>query len=147
MEGLIAAGAVLVFVLFMLITAASAQKCRLEAINREFPKGTAVLGPASCNFFGVKSRGSRQMRGNGILILTGAGIVFRMLIPERELRVPVRSIESIEKVRSHLGKTKNVPLLRIGFRNSENLPDSVAWAVRDVDGWIKALEEMRAGGG
>ncbi|HDH51749.1 MAG TPA: hypothetical protein ENH04_10130, partial [Nitrospirae bacterium] len=56
-----------------------------------------VLGvSAEANFFGQESRGMKQIRGNGILILTDEELYFQMLFPKKELTILVNSIIGVE---------------------------------------------------
>jgi hypothetical protein len=112
-----------------------------EVLNRF--EGTKVLGVKSgANFFGLESLGMAQVRGNGVLVFTERELYFEMWIPKRVFRIPLASIEFVETPRSHLGKTKARPLLKVVFLNERGERDSMAWLVSDVYECKNALEEL-----
>ena len=102
--------------------------------------GDAVLCDTMANSFGVSSRGRTQVRGNGCLCLGREQLVFVQWIPQRRLEIPRSSLLRVEEVRSHLGKSKGVPLVKVCFTNRAGEEDSVAWIVRDHARWMRELE-------
>jgi len=112
---------------------------RVKGILERF-KGRGVLKSSpGANFFGQESLGKKQVRGNGVLILTEEELYFEMWMPKREFHIPVSSIVDVETTESHLKKTKLQPLLKVIFRDRKNELDSSAWLVRDPSGWEKTL--------
>ena len=101
--------------------------------------GAVVLSDETANFFGLESRGPAQIRGNGFLGLSDDELVFVMWLPRRTIRIPRASMSSIDRPRSHLGKTVGHPLLKILFTNAEGQTDSAAWLVRDLGAWEATL--------
>jgi hypothetical protein len=95
-------------------------------------------------FFGQQSRGVMQMRGNGTLILTDNELLFKQWVVNKEFRLPLKSIQSIEIPSSFLGKTQGVQLLKVSYLNESGVPDALAWRVRDLAGLIRKIEEARA---
>jgi MFS family permease len=93
------------------------------------------------NFFGQESLGAAQMRGNGALVLTRAGLHFFMAVPERELEIPASAIAGTEIVRWHLGKSVGRELVKVRFRTPAG-EDSAAWWVSDPRGWQGELEDL-----
>ncbi len=91
------------------------------------------------NCFGVESKGKGQVRGNGCLALSPKGLLFIMWVPRKELHVPLDRITSVERVKSHLGKSIFRELLKVNFVNAEGQQDSAAWYVRDLSAWETAL--------
>lgn len=63
-----------------------------------------------------------------------------LLLPGRELLVPLRSITSVETPKSFLGKTKGRKLLKVDFRNDVGGTDSAAWLVPDLEKWVEAIK-------
>ena len=94
------------------------------------------------NFFGQESIDVRQIRGNGVLLLTNDELIFEMWVPKRILRIPITKIHGLEQTKWHLKKTKGVNLLKVRFTNEENNEDSGAWWVTDIENWNKFLESM-----
>jgi hypothetical protein len=119
----------------------AAKKSR-EAAEKEFPDARHI--DAGALFFGQKSRGATQMRGNGTLILAEAELVFKQWVTNREFRIPYRSIQSLENPRSFLGKSQGVRLLEVRFVDEAGAEDSMAWRVRDLAGSMRAIEAARA---
>ena len=128
---LLAAG--LVFMLRKLLQTARAE------VYAEYPAHVRILTSPMANLFGVQSGGMKQIRGNGILLLTASQIYFRMLLPRRELLVPLRSVTSVETPKSFLGKTKGRKLLKVDFRNDTGGTDSAAWLVQDLEKWVETI--------
>jgi hypothetical protein len=113
---------------------------RIDEIMKKYSQqGVRLKGNA--NFFGIESRGVMQIRGNGILLLTGTDLVFEMFQPSREFLIPLANIVKIELVDSHLTKTVFQPLLKVYFTNDEGDADSVAWWVANPTEWKNMLEK------
>ncbi len=110
----------------------------------------AVYQPAEVVFqdlralsFGQQSRGVLQARGNGALVLTARELHFFQYLPDRQLRIPLDAITGVKTTRSHLGKTIARKLLHVSF-TVDGKPDSVAWYVPDLDGWLSRLPKPAA---
>ncbi|PWH12834.1 MAG: hypothetical protein DDG60_11580 [Anaerolineae bacterium] len=106
-----------------------------------YPRARRVERAA--NFFGRESRGVMQMRGNGILVLTDAELIFEMWLWNTEVRIPLRSIQSVETPLSFLGKSRLTPLLKVVYTTPEGGTDAVAWQVSDLSGWVRQINEAR----
>lgn len=115
-------------------------KTALAEVYAQYPEHVRILTSPMANLFGIKSGGMKQIRGNGILILTASQLYFRMLLPRRELLIPLRSITSVETPKSFLGKTKGRKLLKIDFRNDAGGTDSVALLVPDLEKWVETIK-------
>ncbi|MCD4775968.1 MAG: hypothetical protein K8S15_07940 [Candidatus Aegiribacteria sp.] len=113
----------------------------MAEISMRYPEHSRIITSPVANLFGIKSRGMKQVRGNGTLLLTSSQLYFRMLLPKKEILVPLRSITSVETPRSFLGKTKGRKLLKIDFRNDTGGTDSAAWLVADLEKWVEAIRE------
>jgi hypothetical protein len=98
-----------------------------------------------CNFFGIASRGMGQIRGNGLLALTGEGLRFRMLLPRRSLFIPLASIKTLSCPRWFLGKSKAKELLRVDFIDEGEIEDACAWLVRNPQWWGEAITALQEG--
>lgn len=115
---------------------------RVKRILDRFKSRRVLKTSTSADFFGQESLGIRQVRGNGVLILTEEELYFQMWVPNREFHIPVSSIVGVETPKSHLGKTKLKPLLKVIFKNRKNEIDSSAWLVKDLSVWREALERF-----
>jgi hypothetical protein len=114
-----------------------------EASARErYPNARHIDRAAS--FFGQESRGVTQLRGNGTLLLTDSDLIFEMWVPNREFRIPLRSIQAIENPASFLGKSRFTPLLKVVYTNDQGTTDSMAWQVPDLSGWMRLVNEALA---
>ena len=119
-------------------------KKRIEEIVAKFQENEILKQSESANYFGLESKGVRQIRGNGVLILTQKKLYFEMWVkPKTIVEVPVSSIQKIESVKSHLGKNKFQKLLKVSFINEKGNLDSVAWLVRGLEEWMQFLEKMK----
>lgn len=90
---------------------------------------------APANFFGIKSRGATQVRGNGHLALTEDELVFAKMLPLEIIRIPRAQISGTETTRSFLGKTVGRELLVVRYADDEE----IAFLVRDLPRWRAAL--------
>ena len=131
--GLLLLAAGIVFLIRKLLRTA------MTEVNAEFPEHVRIITSPMANLFGIESEGMKEIRGNGILLLTPSQLYFRMLLPRRVLLVPLRSITSIETPKSFLGKTKGRKLLKVDFRNDVGGTDSAAWLVPDLEKWVEAI--------
>ena len=118
-------------------------KKRKEEIMKKF-EGKKVIGTfGSANFFGVESKGIRQVRGNGVLVLTEEMLYFEMWVkPKTIIEIPIKSIKKIDIVKSHLHKSKFRPLLKVIYTNEIGEHDSIAWMVNNLEEWRNALEKL-----
>jgi hypothetical protein len=114
---------------------------RTEDIRQRFPNAKRVVPGAL--FYGQESRGVRQLRGSGTLVLTDSELYFEKWLPRHEHRIPLDSIQAIETPSSYLGKTNFRPLLKVIFKDAAGNIDSMGWLVSDLEGTIRALEEAR----
>ena len=134
---------ILVIVLFAtLLLVGTWLKSRMKSAAREVEEnyaGEGILRLEGANFFGQKSLGMGQVRGNGILALTRMRLVFRMLLPERTHEIRLESIGSIEYPMSFLGKTKGIRLLVVNYTNDEGEQDAMGWAVKNPDDWADVV--------
>ena len=101
-----------------------------------------VLSCEGANFFGQESLTMKQVRGNGVLILTNEELIFEYWFPKRVLRIPLSKIHGLEKTKWHLRKTKGVNLIKVRFTNKEYKEDSAAWWVKDIEQWTQLLESI-----
>ena len=96
------------------------------------------------NFFGIKSLGARQVRGNGELVITTQGIRFTRWLPHKEIFIPADRILGVTRTRSFLKKTIFRPLIKVTFLDPEGREDEIAWFVRDLEGLEAALKKLGA---
>lgn len=114
----------------------------LDSVLLEYPEHVRIITSPMANFFGLASRGMGQVRGNGVLILTSSSLYFRMLLPSRELEIPIAAISGVRTPKSFLGKTKGRKLLQVDFRGTSGEGDSAAWLVGDLDRWVTEIEKL-----
>jgi hypothetical protein len=113
--------------------------------NEEFAArypGSLPLQRAPANFFGLSSQGRAQVRGNGSLFLTKDKLIFKMLVPNRWIEVPIGRLQKIENPRSFLGKSKGRKLLAVYFLEEDGSENSAAWLVGDLEGWTRELRRI-----
>ncbi len=113
-----------------------------NAASQQYPDARII--DAGALFFGQQYHGAAQLRGNGTLIVTDSDIIFQQWVTNRELRIPLTAIQSIENPTSFLGKWQGVPLLKINFLEDNGQADAMAWRVRDLSGVQRVIEEARA---
>jgi len=97
-----------------------------------------LLKDNSAAFFGIKSLGGGQIRGQGFLVLTDKRVYFSRYFPQKIVNIPVESIKGTEMVQTYLGKNTYMPVLKILFGQ-----DEVAFAVKEPDLWIEQLDGFK----
>ena len=127
-------------VLLLLTRRALARKEELAA--RALAPEPVIYSTCKANFFGLKSKGMGQLRGNGVLALTGSQLAFFMLKPSRTFKVPLAAVRHIEDPRSWLGKTVAQRLLAVYFLDDDGTEDAVAFWVPDVEEWTARITEV-----
>lgn len=147
--GLIIAAVVIVVVggglfLFFTVFWDKMQVNGAERIQERFPTEQIILSETSANFFGLESRGSFQIRGNGALVLTPDELWFSRFIKRDDITIPIQSIQEVRLVDSHLGKRiLGRKLIYVQFQTPRG-KDSIAWLVADPETWkMKILDLIR----
>jgi len=132
-----------VALLFALIMFPVARRARRLKAELEAELGDTAERSENVRGLGLESRAPRQVRGNGWLVLTPDELRFRMWVPDRETRIPLAAVTTVETERSWLGKWVGATLLVVRWRTPEGGEDAMAWHVRDLDGWLAALGAAR----
>jgi hypothetical protein len=112
------------------------------AVSGRFSSDEIICIDSSASFLGRASLKYRQIRGNGVLVLTRGQVFFRRLFPELEFSIPLRTVRKVETPRSFQGKSVFRPLLKIDYKTDTGDTDSVAWCVSDLKNFIKGLEKL-----
>ncbi|MBD3229097.1 MAG: hypothetical protein GF329_12990 [Candidatus Lokiarchaeota archaeon] len=115
---------------------------KIRRILEKFNEGDIILVSKWANFFGQKSKGSKQVRGNGVLVLTKEELFFQMFLPKRILKVSINDIIDVKKESHHLRKTKYIDLLKVEFIIENGEEDSVAWWVKKLEDWITKIDVL-----
>lgn len=102
--------------------------------------GQTLLRQGPANFFGLASKGGKQIRGNGALVLTDQQLLFVLLVPRRVIAVPLETIRDVSLTRGHCGKTIFRDLLKVEFSEADGT-DSIAWSVQDPDKWVEDIKK------
>lgn len=116
---------------------------RARSARDEMPRRLGGERPeleGNARLIGVQSRGPGQMRGTGTLALTSGELVFLMWVPRRELRIPRQTIQSVETGHGVAGKRIGGKALHVRWRSSDDV-DEAAWQVKDLGGWLEALQK------
>lgn len=130
-------------ILIILVILKYLEKSRAEKILKNYSKEEIKAFSSNVNFFGLKSKGISQIRGNGALLLTKEYLYFEMWIPKKKVKIPLEKIKNIEEAKSFLGKTRFTPLLKIDFIDENNQKNSCAWQVRKLKKWIAIINQNR----
>lgn len=134
---IVVVGVVALVAAILLVTRTVLRRVTLSSgrmIAENFSEKDIVRSDPAANFFGIASKGGRQVRGNGALVLTSHVLWFRRIGSTQPLEIPLASIEFVDIVRSHAGKSVGQDLLRVGFGG-----DSAAWYVNDPRSWIDSI--------
>ena len=114
---------------------------RAEELFTNYHKDRIIYFSKEVNFFGQKSAGRAQLRGNGSLLLTPDELHFLRWVPKKNIVIPLDNIENIERVNSFLGKKKNSKLLKVEFSNYQGEKDSAAWFLDNMHAWEQVIKD------
>ena len=117
-------------------------KDRADQALAQFQNKKIIHSDSFVNYFGRESQGMKQIRGNGILILTEKELYFELYLPKKIITIPINQISKIETPRSHLGKSKLKKLLKIIYTNQNQEKDSIAWLVKQLPSWIQNIQNI-----
>lgn len=132
--------AALLFYLFNKLISTLKRK-RAEELFENYHKDRIIYFSKEVDFFGQKSAGRTQIRGNGSLLLTPDQIHFLRWLPKKDIIIPLENIKNIERVRKFLGKKKKDELLKIDFNNYQQDIDSAAWYLDNMQAWEQVIED------
>ncbi len=132
----------LIFLLIVLIRMLRQRLATIAEEERAHHENPPLIQELRANFFGMKSAGMGQVRGNGALLLFDDVLVFLLYVPRRKIEIPISAIRRVGVAKSHLGKSIFRPLLLVEFVNREGIEDSVAFFVPDLDSWLSALSRL-----
>jgi hypothetical protein len=121
----------------------SVQKKLEHHIQENFDKEKIIGATTKANFFGERSKGGKQARGNGALVLTKDEVYFIRAVPFKEYVIPLQSIIEVSLPNSFNGKSIASKLLSIQYK-TDSKPDAMAWAIKNPESWKKALEKLMA---
>lgn len=135
---------IFLFLLFFLLNSIfkRARRELFERLDSRFGIENLILYSTSANYFGRKSKGMMQVRGNGALALTEEGIFFQMAMPDEEFFINYSDILSADVRKSFLGKSVFKPLLHLEFK-SNGETDEVAWYVENPEEWVEKILEKK----
>ena len=111
----------------------------LRRLFERFSENDLRTWTVNANFFGLESKGGRQVRGNASLAMTDRFLYSCLGAPIRELAIPLERVTRVSLVKSHCGKSVMVYLLRVDFTTTAG-EDAAAWFVRDAAEWMEAIE-------
>jgi len=146
--------AVVMFVVVPGLTFRWIERSVAPRIAAVVPAGATLLQDLRANGLGPTPRDRFQTRGNGALVLTGTGSCSSRWCPSAISRSRWPASLWVKPGKVHLGKSYGLNLLYVGFDGPTG-PDSIAWFVRDLPAWLKALRSgphqgvpaRQAGGG
>ena len=120
----------------------SSVRKKLETyIQVNFDKKDVLGVTTRANFFGEQSKGARQIRGNGALVLTKDQVHFIRALPFKEIAIPLKSVSGVSLPDSFNGKTVFSRLLCIHFQTPAGA-DAFGIAVKDPETWKEAIENL-----
>lgn len=93
------------------------------------------------NFFGRSSHKYAEMKGNGVLALTTEDLVFIMLYPNREYRIPLRNIVKIEHPKCFRSRTVGKELLVVEYMEEQTGGDSIGILVPGPREWAGEIRD------
>jgi hypothetical protein len=130
------------FLLLVLNSIFKSVRKKLERyIQENFEKKDVIGATTRANFFGVKSKGGKQIRGNGAIVLTKDQLFFIRAMPFKESIIPVNSIGQVSLPKIFNGKSAFSKLLCIHY-NIDGVEDSIAWSIRNPEKWKASIEGL-----
>ncbi len=115
---------------------------KLESYIQERFDSKEIIGATTrANFFGEKSKGGKQIRGNGAIVLTNDQLVFIRAMPFKEYIIPIKSITRVSLPNSFNGKSVFSRLLCVHYIN-EGTEDAIAWAIINPEKWQESIEAL-----
>lgn len=119
---------------------ASTRKKLEDHLQKKYDKNEIIAATTSANFFGLQSKGVKQARGNGALILTRKELCFIRALPFKEFIIPLSSVLKISLPTAFNGKSVFSKLLCIHFQTHSDF-DAMAWAVKNPEAWKQSIEK------
>ena len=117
----------------------SAQHKLEKYILNTFNKEEIIGATTKANFFGIKSKGARQIRGNGAIVLTKDQLFFVRALPFAEYTIPIDKITGVSLPKSFRGKTVFKELLCVHYKR-DGQEDAIAWALKSPDKWKLSID-------
>lgn len=109
------------------------------SVRDELGPGRVRLVDPAAEFLGLASAGRARIRGNGVLAAGDDEVLFTMWTPRHTLRIPRPAIVAIDTPRTHGGRARFRPLLRITYRDGNGRDERAAWRVSDLEAWLAEL--------
>lgn len=140
----LAVGAVLLvgLVLVMARMKKIRRECR-ETIAQRYNSKDIICHDNLVHYLGSDSSGSKKSRGKGVLLLVNNELYFYRLHPKKELIIPIKRIKRVVTPTTFMEVVSSVPLLQLMYKEEDGRLASVAWKVRDVQCFTRALQEQR----
>ncbi len=113
-------------------------KKKIAMVSDKFNEVEIFFKDTRANYYGIKSKGVGQARGNGIFVLTKTEIYFTRFFSKVDISIPLSSIRGIREGKSFLGKSRFVSLLILEYGEGEE----IAWAVTDLEVCVKNIKEL-----
>lgn len=132
------AGTLLVGLVAGTVARARARRTAASVRDELGPDRVRLVEPTA-EFFGLASAGRRGVRGNGILAASDDTVLFTTWAPRHTLRIRRSDIVAVDTPRTHGGRARLRPLLRITYRDGTGRDERAAWRVRDLDAWLAEL--------
>lgn len=101
-----------------------------------------LRGPTGANVSGLESQGMVQVRGNGVIALTGDDLRITRAAPSAEWRIPFDQIKEVTLESSFLGKRRSMQVLVITFAEDGQPADRIGVYVRQPQAWLEAIKQM-----
>lgn len=117
------------------------QKKLEKYILTEFNKDEILGATTRANFFGLKSLGSKQIRGNAAIVLTNDKLFSIRASPFQELVIPIENIDEISLPTSFNGRSVFKQLLCIHYQN-DGQEEAIAWTLANPEKWKQAIENL-----
>jgi hypothetical protein len=87
------AGGIACLLLVMKMVMGAVRNKLQKLVEDRFTRDEIVAATLRANFFGEKSKGGKQVRGNGALVLTKNNLCFIRALPVKEYIIPIKAVD------------------------------------------------------
>jgi hypothetical protein len=132
---------VLSLIFFLSFMFKSVRKRLEKHIQENFDENEIIGASARANFLGERSKGGKQLRENGAIVLTKDRLSFIRAMPLKEYIIPVKSIKHVSMPTSFNGRSVFSKLLCVHY-SLKGKEDSIAWAIENPLKWKESIEAL-----
>ena len=116
-----------------------------DLVDKKFDESEIKLRDNNANNSGIKSLGTGQCKGNGILLVTDHVLFFVQYCcgQEEGIEIPLDKVMNIKSEATWLGRTQlGMKHLVIEYKDANGDDDAIGLLVKDLKTWMEFLQEL-----